>query len=52
MATKKNATNKKGKLRNLPRSKKELTSDEAKGVKGGLTIKKLSDAASPVFFKN
>jgi hypothetical protein len=35
MATKKKATSKKGKIRDLPKSKKELTSDQAKVVKGG-----------------
>jgi hypothetical protein len=35
MATKKKATSKKGNLRDLPKSKKKLTSDQAKAVKGG-----------------
>jgi hypothetical protein len=36
MATKKKATSKQGKLRDLPKSRKKLTSDQAKVVKGGL----------------
>jgi hypothetical protein len=36
MATMKKTTSKKGKLRDLPKSKKELTSDQAKVVKGGI----------------
>jgi hypothetical protein len=35
MATKKKATSKKGRIRNLPKSKKKLTAKEAKNVKGG-----------------
>jgi hypothetical protein len=35
MATKKKATSKKGKIRNLPKSKEVLTSSQAKAVKGG-----------------
>jgi hypothetical protein len=35
MATKKKATNKKGKIRDLPKSRKKLTSAQAKAVKGG-----------------
>jgi hypothetical protein len=35
MATKKKTPSKKGKLRDMPKSKKELPSDQAKGVKGG-----------------
>jgi hypothetical protein len=38
MATKKMATSKKGKLRDLPKSRKTLTSDQAKVVKGGLLL--------------
>jgi hypothetical protein len=37
MPTKKKATSKKGKLRDLPKPKKKLTSDQAKLVKGGIT---------------
>jgi hypothetical protein len=47
MATKKKATTKKGNLRDLPKSKKEMPSDQAKGVKGGfsdMTVTKNSDA--------
>jgi hypothetical protein len=36
MATKKKATSKKGKIRDLSKSKKKLTSDQAKAVKGGI----------------
>jgi hypothetical protein len=35
MATEKKTPSKKGNLRDLPKSKKELTSDQAKAVKGG-----------------
>jgi hypothetical protein len=35
MASKKKTPSKKGKLRDLPKSKKKLTSDQAKAVKGG-----------------
>jgi hypothetical protein len=35
MATKKKTPSKKGNLRDLPKSKRELPSDEAKAVKGG-----------------
>jgi hypothetical protein len=38
MATKKKATSKKGNLRDLPKSKKELTNDQAKAVKGGVKL--------------
>ena len=44
MATKKKATSKKGKLRNLP--KKTLTAKQAKTVKGGYKIGKANE-----FFK-
>jgi hypothetical protein len=36
MATKKKATNKRGKVRDLPKLKKKLTSEQAKAVKGGV----------------
>jgi hypothetical protein len=39
MATKKKVSIKKGKLRDLSKSKKTLTSDQAKAVKGG-TVRK------------
>ena len=35
MATKKKATNKRGRIRDLPKLKKKLTSEQAKAVKGG-----------------
>jgi hypothetical protein len=35
MATKKKATEKRAKIRDLPKSKKKLTADRAKAVKGG-----------------
>jgi hypothetical protein len=35
MATKKKTTSKKGKIRDLSKSKKKLNSDQAKAVKGG-----------------
>jgi hypothetical protein len=35
MATKKKAASKKGKIRDLPKSKKGLTQQQAKTVKGG-----------------
>jgi hypothetical protein len=35
MASKKKTPSKKGKIRNLPKSKKVLTSSQAKAVKGG-----------------
>jgi hypothetical protein len=35
MATKKTTPSKKGNLRDLPKSKKKLTADQAKAVKGG-----------------
>jgi hypothetical protein len=38
MATKKKAPSKKGKLQDLPKPKKKLTSAQAKEVKGGFTI--------------
>jgi hypothetical protein len=37
MPTKKKATSKKGKIRDLPKSRKTLTSDQVKAVKGGAT---------------
>jgi hypothetical protein len=37
MATKKKTPSKKGKIRDLPKSRKTLTSDQAKAVKGGAT---------------
>jgi hypothetical protein len=36
MATKKKATSKKGKIRDLPKSKKQLTEQQARAVKGGM----------------
>jgi hypothetical protein len=36
MATKKKATNKQGKLRDLPKSKTKLTVDQERRVKGGI----------------
>jgi hypothetical protein len=36
MATKKKATNKRGTVRDLPKLKKKLTSEQAKAVKGGV----------------
>jgi hypothetical protein len=36
MATQKKTTSKKGIIRDLPKAKKELTSDQAKVVKGGI----------------
>jgi hypothetical protein len=36
MATKKKTTSKKGKIRDLPKAKKVLTSEQAKAVKGGI----------------
>jgi hypothetical protein len=38
MATKKKATSKKGKIRDLPKLKKKLTSEQAKAVKGGADL--------------
>jgi hypothetical protein len=35
MATKKKTTSKKGKIRDLPKAKKELTEQQARTVKGG-----------------
>jgi hypothetical protein len=35
MATKKKATSKKGKMRDLPKSREKLTANQAKTVKGG-----------------
>jgi hypothetical protein len=56
MATKKMTPSKKGNLRDLPKSRKELPSDQAKGVKGGagagkvtmhdITVSKRTDTAS------
>jgi hypothetical protein len=38
MATRKKAASKKGKIRDLPKSKKGLTAKQAKTVKGGVSI--------------
>jgi hypothetical protein len=36
MATKKKATSKKAKIRDLPKAKEKLTANQAKAVKGGI----------------
>jgi hypothetical protein len=38
MATEKKGTSKKGKIKDLPKSKRELTSEQAKVVKGGIIV--------------
>jgi hypothetical protein len=38
MATKKKSTSKKGKIKDLPKSRRELTSEQAKVVKGGTIV--------------
>jgi hypothetical protein len=50
MDTKKNATSKKGKIRDLPESKKKLTSDQAKVVKGGVVGRSGGDPSTRVGF--
>jgi hypothetical protein len=39
-------------IREQPRDAEELTPDEAEQAQGGFTIKKTTDQAGPVFFKN
>jgi len=38
MATEKKATSKKDKIRDLPKSRRNLTSEQAQSVKGGIVI--------------
>jgi hypothetical protein len=39
MATKKNGSSKKGRLRDLAKPKKRLTAKKAKSVKGGISVR-------------
>jgi hypothetical protein len=60
MATKKKAMSNKGKIRDLPKSKKELPGDQGKEVKGGvstgrvrlsdITVSKRTDTSSTNLF--